>query len=154
MQIRYFVVDDVGQLRKTPRKAVERLWKGRGTSFQLGVPVGDELRLISVVCDESLVPKMCFFLRTELQNGQITEESRIDAYEAAGNPTKRRYDHPAAQRQFAGWPRDWQHQLAVAMDVPAGQLRKIGIGGPLLMSDLWGISLKKVLEYFELADGE
>lgn len=154
MQLFYFVVDDHQQIWKAPPDEVERLWQGQGRADKLDFEVGDELRLISVLCDEEIQPKICFFLRADLQNGRVTTASRIDAYEAVGNPGRRRYDHPAAQRQFTGWPEDWQTQLAVALDVPAWDLRKIGIGGPLLMSDLWGISVAKVLEYFELANDE
>jgi hypothetical protein len=67
---------------------------------------------------------------------------------------RRRYDTPEAQQQFHGWPADWQRQLAVAVDVPAAELKKIGLGGPLLMSDLWGIPLDEVVHYFEEANDE
>jgi hypothetical protein len=43
--------------------------------------------------------------------------------------------------------------LAVALDVPALQLRRIGIGGPLLMSELWGVPVETVITYFEEAAG-
>jgi len=37
----------------------------------------------------------------------------------------------------------------VALDVPVVELRRIGIGGPLLMADLWGFSIERILQYFE-----
>ena len=33
-------------------------------------------------------------------------------------------------------------------------LTRIALGGPLLMSDLWGVPVEKVVEYFEAATGE
>lgn len=154
MELLYFVVDQDGQLCHVPRQAVEDLWRGHRTTEALDCPLGEELRLISVLRDEDLTPKICFFVRLEIDQSRVTEESRIEAYESMESAQKRRYDNAAAQRQFAGWPIDWQSQLAVALDVPSSQLRKLGIGGPLLMSDLWGISLEKVLEYFEMANDE
>ncbi len=154
MQLVYFVVDREQQLRPVPRAIMEGLWKGRRTATDLGCDIGEELRLISVVRDETFEPKMCFFVRLELENGLVRRESRLEAYEAMSKPSRRRYDSPAARRQFRGWPDDWQTQLAVALDVPARELRRVGLGGPLLMADLWGIPIEKVLEYFELADEE
>jgi hypothetical protein len=152
MQIRYFVVDAHQQLFQARKKTVEGLWRGRLTAADLGCPVGDELRLITVVCNEKLLPRMTFFLRVDLEDGRPTDRSRIEAYEAMTHSSGRRYDHPTAKKQFEGWPNDWRTQLAVALDVPIGQLQRVGLGGPLPMSDVWGISLEKVLDYFELSD--
>ena len=154
MQLRYFVIDEDSRLHRASKKVVEALWRGRCKAERLGCAMGDELRVITVVCDDRLQPRISFFLRVALKNGKPTNSSRIEAYEAMTHSSGRRYDHPAAKRQFEGWPSDWQHQLAVALDVPVAQLHKVGIGGPLPMSDVWGISLDKVLDYFELADGQ
>lgn len=154
MQLHYFIVDQREQLHKVPRDDVERLWRNEISAERLTIRLGDELRLVSVLCDEDLLPKISFFSRLRLRRGKITDESRIEAYEAMSTADRRRYDRPSAQRQFAGWPSDWQTQLAVALDVPVQQLRRIGLGGPLLMSDLWGISVEQILEYFEAADRE
>lgn len=153
MQVRYFVVDAEGRLFQARKKLVEEVWRGRRTADELGCLVHDELRLITVVCDEKLLPRMTFFLRVELRHGRPTDRSRIEAYEAMTHSSGRRYDHPAARKQFEGWPPDWRSQLGVALDVPICQLQRVGLGGPLPMSDVWGISLDKVLDYFELADG-
>ncbi len=59
------------------------------------------------------------------------------------------YDILAEDHQLYGWPDDWYQQLAVALDVPVVELRKVGIGGPLLMADLWGFSIERILQYFE-----
>lgn len=152
MLIRYFVADQSNTLWRVPAEDVERLWRGESTIRELKLTIGSELRIVTVLCDDRLLPRICFFARLELEDGAIDYQSRVDVYEAVGNRYARRYDHPAAKRQFAGWPSDWQRQLAVALDIPAKQLQRIGVGGPLVMADLWGISMDKVLEYFEEVD--
>ena len=153
MQRVYFVADRRDQLLRVPTEPVEALWEGRGGAAALGVDCGESLRLISVLIDEDLNPVVIFFIRLDLDSDEITAESRLEAYEAvtAKGP---RYSHPAAQKQFVGWPTDWPRQLAVALDVPVFALNKIALGGPLLMSDLWGVPVEKVVEYFEGVSGE
>ena len=151
MQLCYFVIDQRGILHRAAREIVEGLWRDRHTAGLLDVPLGNELRLITVLVDENLLPVVCYFACFRLKHGLITAESRHEAYDAMTARHQRRYDHPAAQKQFTGWPPDWQRQLAVALDVPAAQLKKLGLGGPLLMSDLWGIPIDRVVQYFEEA---
>jgi len=155
MLLRYFVVDGSNQFRRVDRDVVEEVWNEQRLTDDLDWPIGDELRIVTVLCDEeSLAPQVSFFLRTELVGGEITEESRNEAYEAMSRHQGRRYGSRAAHHQLAGWPQDWQRQLAVALDVLPGELRRIGIGGPLLMADLWGFSIERILDYFEQATGE
>jgi hypothetical protein len=150
MQINYFVFDTDHQLHRVPRELVEEFWNGRLGAQRLPCLVGDQLRLISVlVDDETLMPLLVFFLRTDVEQGEITDDSRFMAYEATVRHLRRRYDSDAARSQMMGWPSTWRRQLAVALDVVPDELRRIGIGGPLLMSDLWGISIERVLDYFE-----
>lgn len=151
MDLTYFVVDRNQQLQKVSRDEVERLWRNETGAEGLPIDPDDELQLVTALCDESLIPLVIWFVRLELSGGRITDQSRIAAYEAMDTRKKRRYDHPAARRQFTGWPSDWRQQLAVALDVPVADLQKVGIGGPLLMSELWGIPLERVLNYFEEA---
>ena len=148
MQRIYFVADRDEQLCRVPTEAVEALWEGRGGATSLGCEPGETLRLISVLIDEDLNPLVIFFLRLDLDRGEITPESRLEAYEAvtARGP---KFSSPAAQKQFVGWPSDWPRQLAVALDTPVAALNRIALGGPLLMSDLWGVTVEKVVEYFE-----
>jgi hypothetical protein len=153
MQLCYFIIDRTGTLHRAERGAVESLWKNEQAAGALDLPLGDELRLITVLVDDDLLPVVCYFARFRLAGGRITAESRHEAYDAMTARHQRRYDHPAAQRQFRGWPANWQQQLAVALDVPAAFLRKLGLGGPLLMSDLWGIPIDRVVQYFEEAAG-
>lgn len=151
MQLSYFVFDREQQLQRVSREMMEKLWDGRCTAEDLDCALDEELRLISVLLDHRLLPVVCYFVRLDLHEGRITTESKIQAFEAMSNQQRRKYDHPSAHRQFAGWPPDWQYQLAVVLDVPAGQLNKLGLGGPLLMSELWGVPLAKVIAYFEEA---
>ncbi len=149
MEVRYFVVDADQQLRPVEAAVVEGLWVGSLPVAEVPIRLQDEFRLVTAVCDTNLVPRICYFLRAEINGGEISDQSRRDVYDSMSVRSQRRYDHPAAQHQFVGWPCDWTTQLAVVLDVPAAQLQKIGIGGPLVMSDLWGISVAKVLSYFE-----
>ncbi|MDP6466647.1 MAG: hypothetical protein QF918_02850 [Pirellulaceae bacterium] len=150
MFLRYLLVDSMGQFRLVDSLAVEDVWTGRRDSGVLGHPIGDELRLVTVVCnDENLAPHKCFFLRAKLKDGRITDESRFDAYDSMTEQSRGTYDILAEDHQLYGWPDDWYQQLAVALDVPVVELRKVGIGGPLLMADLWGFSIERILQYFE-----
>jgi hypothetical protein len=153
MQRIYFVADRQDQLRRVPTEAVEALWEGREGIDALGCKPGPTLRLISVIVDEDLNPFVIFFMRLELDNGEITPESRLEAYDAVTSRGPK-LQSPAAQKQFLGWPADWPRQLAVALDTPVAALNRIALGGPLLMSDLWGVPVEKVVEYFEGVSGE
>ncbi|MGH7201915.1 MAG: hypothetical protein ACREJB_15015 [Planctomycetaceae bacterium] len=154
MFLAYFVIDRDQQLRRAAPEMIEALWHGQVTTEELRIEVGEELRLISVLCLEDLTPAVCFFARLELEDGLISREAKINLFEAMAQRRVRRFDHPLAREQFHGWPSDWQRQLAVALDVPALDLKKISLGGPLVMSELWGVPLEKVLAYFEEAAGE
>ena len=77
MKLRYFVVDARGQLRKTPQAAVRALWDGGLEASALGCAVGSELRVVSVLCDDDLMPQKMYLLRLPLTNGAFTYESRL-----------------------------------------------------------------------------
>ena len=148
-------MDVDNQFQLVDQDVMEDTWNGRATTEELPFAVADELRVVTVLCDEdSLAPKMCFFVRTELEKGLITDKSRYAAYDAMTQHNQRLYDVDDENGQFAGWPSDWQSQLAVALDVPAVEINRIGIGGPLLMADLWGFPIEKILEYFDDASTE
>ncbi|QDT39081.1 hypothetical protein [Stratiformator vulcanicus] len=151
MNLVYFVVDLHGQLRRVPTDAAEAVWESRSGTNVFDVAIGEELRMVSALVDVDLDPVVCFFMKLDVDGEEITDESRLDAYEAVTAKHAHRNDHPAAQRQLEGWPSDWQTQLAVALDVPVAGLKRIAIGGPLLMSDLWGVPVSRVVEYFEEA---
>ncbi|QDT65864.1 hypothetical protein [Calycomorphotria hydatis] len=149
MHLAYFVIDEEQQLRRTEAESVEAVWEGRAGTSSLKYELPEELRLVSVLIDEDLNPLVCFFLRLDLDGEEITDETRLDAYEAVTARHQNQLEHPAAQRQLEGWPDDWQRQMAVALDVPIMEINRIAIGGPLLMSDLWGVSVAQVVEYFQ-----
>ena len=154
MTLRYFVVDVDGQLRRVPGEAAEAVWAGRADAGDLDAMLGSELKLVSVLVDENLNPLMTSFLRVELDRGRITEESRIAALEAITAGHGRRLSDPAQRRQFEGWPTDWRRQLAVALDTPAAHFTKLQLGGPLVLSEMWGVSLETVMGYFERSASE
>ena len=150
MFLRYLLVDATAQFRLVEASAVEDVWSGRRDADVLGHPLDGELRLVSVLCnDQDLAPRKCYFLRAKLRDGRITDESRFDAYDAMTEHSRGTYDLLANDHQLEGWPDNWHQQLAVALDVPVFELRRIGIGGPLLMADLWGFSIDRILQYFE-----
>ena len=124
MLLNYFVVDTEQQLRRVPRDVVEEVWSGQEDANSLGYPVDEQLRIVSVLCDDdNLEPQMCFFVRAELKHGKVTDKSRFEAYEAMTVHKGRDGECELTDRQLSGWPRDWQLQLAVALDVPAVHLR-------------------------------
>lgn len=149
MKLDYYIVDEQGQFRRCSRSDVESLWQGNCRIGKINERLTDELQIVTVVRDEQLHPVMCFFSKLKLSDGQITDESKLELYEAITTRKKNRYDHPASQRQFEGWPKNWRTQLAVALDVPVSQLHRVALGGPLPLSDLWGMSVDKIVEYFE-----
>ena len=154
MTLRYFVVDVDGTLVRVPTAAAEAVWGGQADAGELDVILGSELKLISVLLDADLNPVMTFFMRVDLDRGAITEESRMAVLEAITAGHGRRLSDPRQRRQFEGWPDDWRRQLAVAVDTPVAKLTEFGIGGPLILSDLWGVSLGTVMAYFEKAASE
>ena len=90
--------------------------------------------------------------RLATANGVVTEAARHLAYQAVTSiigSNGQDIDRAAFEYQVAGWPADWQTQLAVALDVPCGDLDRVAVGGPLPISDLIGVSVKESLRYFE-----
>ena len=154
MTLRYFVVDVDGQLRRVPSEAAEAVWAGHADAGDFDAMLGSELKLVTALIDDDLNPVMTFFLRVELDRGRITEESRIAALEAITAGHGRRLSDPAQRRQFEGWPDDWRRQLAVALDTPAKQFTKLGLGGPLVLSEMWGVPMGTVMGYFERSGSE
>ena len=133
MKLRYFVVDARGQLRRASQAAVKGLWQGCRGADALGCPAGNELRLVSVVCDDDLLPEKVYLLRLPLMGGAFTLESRL---------TLQLFARPdcvtpgeLARHHTEGWPADFFRQLAVALDVPvAGLDVPLGVGGPLFLA--------------------
>src|SRR5205085_11362457 len=109
------------------------LWQGCRRADALGCPAGNELRLVSVLCDDDLLPARVYLLRVPLTGGLFTPESRL---------TLQLFTRPdcvspaeLVQHHTEGWPRDFFRQLAVALDVPlAGLQVPLGVGGPLFVA--------------------
>lgn len=148
MRIRYFVVDTKHQLRRVSQALVEGAWAGRRDTRELAQLTGDDVRLITALCDEQLNPRIVFFMRMTLENGQITQASRELAYQTVTNLATLHEHTSTCEYHTTGWPEDWQQQLAVALDTPAQAFDRFAIGGPLPVSDLMGISIREVLRYF------
>ncbi len=148
MKLRYLVVDGQGSLRLVRRRDVEALWKGRRTAADLGCPAGNEIRLVSALCNERIVPHKIFLLRLPLTEGQFTRENwltlRIFTMPDCVTPRE------VVEHHTEGWPRDFFTQLAVALDVPRQALNvPLGIGGPLLTAAAMRVTPKQALKYLE-----
>ena len=112
MKLRYFVIDDRGQLRKARKAAVEGLWEGTCKADALGCQPGSELRLVSVVCDKHLIPQKVYLLRLPLTAGKFTEENyltlQIFTMPDCVTPQE------VARHHGGGWPADLLRQLGRA----------------------------------------
>ena len=148
MKLRYLVVDGDNRLCLVRRRDVEALWKGRRHATDLGCLAGSELRLVSALCDERLVPHKIFLLRLPLTHGEFTRENwltlRIFSMPDCVTPRE------VIEHHTAGWPRDFFTQLAVALDVPRRMLDvPLGVGGPLLTAAAMRVTPKQALKYLQ-----
>ncbi|MFO0948789.1 MAG: hypothetical protein U1D30_23175 [Planctomycetota bacterium] len=151
MQLRYFVIDKDGRLHKAYRATIERIWSGHRPASHLRCQLSDTLRIVTTLCDDNLVPQVVFLLRLALSEGRVTDAARQMAYMTVTSVMAKNgedSEKSAFEYQVAGWPRDWQSQLAVALDTPVDALDRIAIGGPLPVSDLMGVSVKDSLQFF------
>ena len=145
MKLRYFIVNHQGRLHKVAQARVQALWEGRGAE-SFGFPAAHELRLVSVVCDDDLLPTKVYVLRLPLTDGRFTEEDRL---------TLRLFSMPdcvtpgeAARHHTEGWPADFFRQLAVALDVPVAGLHvPLGVGGPLFTAAAMRVTPQQALRY-------
>ncbi len=133
MKLRYLGVDRRGQLTLVRRAWVEALWRGEARAAALGCGTAGELRLVSVLCDDRLLPEKIYLLRLPLTGGIFTRENyrTLRSFSMPSRVTARELFH----HHTGGWPNDFFRQLAVALDVPRAALDvPLGIGGPLLMA--------------------
>jgi hypothetical protein len=144
MQIRYFAVDQLRQLIIVPNKAFAQLWQGKIAAATLGEFGDREFPVISVICDDDLLPKKMYLLRMPLLAGHFTEESlyTLRLFSRADCVTPREaFNHHSSR-----WPKDLFRQLAVALDVPVAGLNvPLGIGGPLLVAATMRINPREAL---------
>lgn len=146
MKLRYFAVDATGQLRRISKKAIEGLWKGHFRADQFGCAAGNELRLVSVLCDRRLMPRKIYLLRLPLSDGWFTEATLL---------TLRIFSRPdcvtpqeVITHHTAGWPPDFFRQMAVILDVPISGLSvPLGIGGPLFTAAKLRVTLREAVRY-------
>ena len=148
MKLRYLVVDDQGRLCLVRRRDVEALWKGRRAASDFGCSAGNEIRLVSALCNDRLVPHKIFLLRLPLSDGHFTRENwltlRIFTMPDCVTPRE------VIEHHTVGWPRDFFTQLAVALDVPRRVLDvPLGIGGPLLTAAAMRVTPKQALKYLQ-----
>ena len=146
MKLRYFVLDQRGMLTRVRRPLLDELWRGRLRGDQLGNSDSKELRLVSVLCDERLLPIRIYLLRLPLTDGQFTRQDyrklRLFAMPQVVTPRE------MVRHHTEGWPHDFFCQLAVALDVPRLELDvPIGIGGPLLMAAALRVSPLKAIKF-------
>jgi hypothetical protein len=146
MKLQYLFVNHCGRLTVIRRRKVEALWQGRLSVDALNGADPTELRLVSVLSDDRLVPRKIFLLRLPLTGGYFTR---------ANYRTLRSFTMPScvtAHEMFVhhsdGWPTDFFPQLAVALDVPKAFLDvPLGIGGPLLMAAAMRVPPREAVRY-------
>jgi hypothetical protein len=146
MKLRYLFVDRFGQLLKVRRSLVEDLWQGELGAEDIGSADRHELRLVSVLCDNRLLPRKIYVLRLPLSKGRFTREDylTLQVFSRPDCVTPRE----VIAHHTAGWPSDFFRQLAVVLDVPRRGLDvPLGIGGPLLMAAALKLSPKEALRY-------
>ena len=146
MKLRYLIVDGDNHLKLIKREQVEAIWRGDVHVSQFGCDDETELRLISIVCNNRLVPRRIFLLRIALTDGYFTRRNyrTLRSFTMPDRVTTRE----VFQHHSDGWPRDFFTQLAVAMDVPRSMLDvPFGIGGPLLIAAALRISPRSAARY-------
>lgn len=148
MKMRYLLVDGNNQLKLVRREHVEAIWRGRLNVSEFGYTDSTELRLISVMCAERLVPERIFLLRMALTDGYFTRRN-YRTLRSFTNPS-RVTSREMFRHHSDGWPRDFFTQLAVALDVPLTMLNvPFGIGGPLLVAAALRVSPRIATRYLK-----
>jgi hypothetical protein len=146
MKLRYLVADANGQLRLASQSAIAALWDGARRADRLQCPNGNELRLVSVVCDNELTPQRIYVLRLPLEDGWFTLPSLLTL--AAFSRRDCVTAGELVRHHTAGWPANFFQQLAVALDVPLRDLAvPLGVGGPLLVAAARRVRPEQALRY-------
>ena len=148
MKLRYFVLDAQGQLRKTRKQAVKDLWEGRVQADALGSDARNELRLVSVICDDHLFPRKMYVLRVPLIDAVFTEASRL---------TLHLFSQPdcvtpaeCTEHHMDGWPRDFFRQMAIALDVTLDAMDvPMAVGGPLFVAAALRVTPREAVRYLQ-----
>jgi hypothetical protein len=146
MKLRYFIVDGAGALRRVSRTDVTGLWEGERSAEDLGAAGACDLRLITVCCDDHLIPTRLYLLRLPLTRGRFTAEDYLTLriFTCRDCVTRREVE----QHHGAGWPSDLGRQLAVALDVPLDALAvPLRVGGPLFIAAARGVSPQEAVRF-------
>lgn len=142
MKLRYLVLDARGRLRKARPKVVAAILNSRASAAALGCPGARGLRLVTVVCDDDLLPAAVYLLRVPLTGGRFTAADGL-VLRAFASP-ECVTPHEAATHHGAGWPADLVRQLAVALDVPvAGMGVPFDVGGPVLAAVVGRVTIRE-----------
>lgn len=158
VRTRYFVLDNRNRLHKASQRAVEGIWFRKRPIADLKIPVGDVLRIATVVCDAKLRPIALNFLRLDMRDGAIEQDSRHAALQivveiANCSPARRQRleKQPLYLRHLEGWPEDIFQQLVVALDVSPTDFARcpFEVGGPLPSASCADLSIREYLKYYE-----
>lgn len=162
MRVRYFLVEESGEVQRAAQAAVEGAWEA---SRPLDDLAGQRnVGIVTVLCDDSYRPIQCFMTRVQVVDGRITDESRDQAHHAwfllrppipiPGTPSAPREDprsHPSVVFQLSNWPPTdhLRRQLAIALDVPLELVPDdLYIGGPLIAALQCDITIRQAMTYF------
>ena len=148
MKLRYLLVDGKNQLQLIHREHVEAIWRGQVHAAEFGCADRTELRLISVMCDQRLLPERVFLLRMALTDGYFTRRNyrALRTFAMPSQVTAREM----FQHHSEGWPSDFFTQMAVALDVPRSMLNvPFGIGGPLLVAAALRVSPRVAVRFLK-----
>ncbi len=142
MKTSFLIVDKNEQLRLVSRRQIAAIWRGEVSAAEIGCGDPGELRLVTVICDRTLVPRRIYVMRMPLTAGYFTRRNyrRLRSFMMRNCVTAQEM----FQHHSEGWPRDFFPQLAVALDVPCAMLNvPFGIGGPLMLAAALAISAKR-----------
>lgn len=146
MKLSYLVVDDRNQLRRVSHATVSKLWNGTCTSQDLGLRSTHELRLVSVVLDDRLLPTKVYLLRVPLTHGVFTLANRLTLQLFAMPDCVT--DQEREAHHGVGWPEDLARQLAIVLDIPLRDLAgTFDVGGPLFVAAARSVSPQKALRF-------
>jgi hypothetical protein len=159
MKLNFFYVES-DRVRQAAQRRVVGAWERRRRWDKS--PGTHDLKLITIVCDDSLHPVHVYLLTLSLRDGWITEESRRDAVAlvvdearwGGGNKKRRAAWIASLKKHVQGMPSDMGGQLATALDVPLWELMKtpLAVGGPLPLSLQMECGVQELLLYFEPAE--
>jgi hypothetical protein len=152
MKLRYFRVDDDARVRRISQRHIEGAFLERRRWSQ---PADySTLRIVTFICDGRLLPVEAYFLRAEVEEGRIADESRYRLVAffqsmAASGLTLGHVEKRLIGEQRTGWPRAdvLLPNLAQALDVPVSALPEFHLGGPLVLALAMGISVRQGLTY-------